>query len=120
MHAFTQQQICTSLALRLKAIILSVETSLDKYDASSSASPVQQILAVRELLGTLRRERRRAEALSRIIPSPNLMNQTWAQEIAAAGTAVFRFVEKCREREDALVNILHTAPGALPQDSLVQ
>jgi len=120
MHAFTQQQICTSLALRLKAIILSVETSLDKYDASSSASPVQQILAVRELLGTLRRERRRAEALSRIIPSPNLMNQTWAQEIAAAGNAVFRFVEQCRKREDALVNILHTAPGTLPQDSLVQ
>lgn len=120
MQAFTQQQICLSLALRLKAIVLSVDTSLDRYESEvQGQSAVKQVMAMRELLRTLCRERVRAEQLSGAMPSPNQMSGQWAEEIAGAGNTLFAFIERCGERIAELRMQLQNVPSQLPDNSVV-
>jgi hypothetical protein len=120
MQTFTQQQICLSLALRLKAIVMSVDTSLDRYESEVQCqSAVKQVMAMRDLLRTLNREYVRAEKLSGAMPSPNQMSGEWAEEIADAGNSLFAFISRCGERIAELRLQLENVPTQLPDNSVV-
>lgn len=120
MQAFTQQQICLSLALRLKAIVLSVDTSLDRYESEvQGQSAVKQVMAMRDLLRTLNREYKRAMQLSEALPSPNQMSGRWVEEVASAGNSLFAFLDRCRDRIAELRIQLENVPVNLPDNSVV-
>jgi len=121
MQAFAQQQLCLSLALRLKAIILSVDTSLDRYESEvQGQSAVKQVMAMRDLLRTLGREQVRAEKLSEAMPSPNQMSGQWAEEVADAGKSLFAFIERCGNRISELRIHLENIPTHLPDNSIAK
>jgi hypothetical protein len=77
-----------------------VNSSLDSYEEKlRGPSQREKMLELGALLANVRQGRREAMELLRGVPSPNKVPAYLAEDVSRIGSALFRFVETCDERE---------------------
>lgn len=100
MNRLQQFVYCQRLSAEVLSLVAETERALDRFENSP-----QGLLQVGELLGLVRRQRERAEEVSRKLPSPNQLPEELREDVCGVGHALFRFINQSELKEQELLSL---------------
>jgi len=109
MNRLQQFVYCQRLSADVLSLVSETEHALDRFESGS-----QGILEIGELLGLVRRQKEKAETISRDIPSPNQLPESLQKDVCGVGHALFKFINQSAAKETQLIAQAKALQGVFP------
>jgi hypothetical protein len=104
MYASSLKENFEHIVTQTAEIAHEVNSSLDCYESlADKCSQTEKVLELGALLSSVRRGRRQALELLRVVPSPKQVPSHLGEEVAGIAKALFGFIHTCDQRA-AIIN----------------